>query len=247
MPVFPEILGTGFVVDPRGIVMTNRHVSNALRQLPPHPQTGAVTAFALLFDEVRAEAGMHAMRAFPVDIRRYDDLTSFTSSGPFYGEQVPDIAFIQLNVCDVPALELATDLQTLEIGMPIATAGYALGHHALTGFGKVLQLTPMLRHGIVSSLYPFPCPSPHGFTVDIMTQGGESGSPIFMTDSPTVVGLLYSGFDGTNITVALPSPVLSASLNNYLATVPLELAGVPTLQSRRNTPGANEEVNWDVL
>jgi hypothetical protein len=147
----------------------------------------------------------------------------------------------------VPALELATDLHTLDIGMPIATAGFALGHHALTGYGKVLQLTPMLRHGIVSSLYPFPCPSPHGFTVDIMTQGGESGSPIFMPDSPVVVGLLYSGFDGTNITVALPAPVLSASLNNYLATVPLELSGVPTLQSRRNTPGSNEEVNWDVF
>jgi hypothetical protein len=37
-----------------------------------------------------------------------------------------------------------------------------------------------------------------------MTLGGESGSPIFLADSPAVVGLLHAGFDHTNITIALP-------------------------------------------
>lgn len=247
VPVFPEIIGTGFIADGRGVAITNRHVSNRLRQLLPHPQTGTPSAFAILFDEVVAGSGMHTMRAYCVGIRRYDELTSFTSSGSFYGEQIPDIAFIQLNVCDVPALELAADLHTLVIGMPIATAGFPLGEEALTGYGRVLQFTPMLRHGIISSLYPFPCPSPHGFTIDIMTQGGESGSPIFLTDSPKVVGLLYAGFNNSNITIALPSTMLSDALGSYLSTVPLDVSDIPTLQSLRELPGGDEQMNWDVI
>src|SRR6185503_16108960 len=36
---------------------------------------------------------------------------------------------------------------------------------------------------------------PHGFTVNVMTQGGASGSPIFLTSSGAVVGILYAGLN----------------------------------------------------
>lgn len=54
-PAFPTIIGTGFVVDSRGLVITNSHVVRALEQLPNHPQTGASAAFALAFSEVVPE------------------------------------------------------------------------------------------------------------------------------------------------------------------------------------------------
>src|SRR5271157_5366457 len=47
-PQFPFIVGTGFVVDERGIVATNRHVVEALMQLPPYPPTGESSAFAMV-------------------------------------------------------------------------------------------------------------------------------------------------------------------------------------------------------
>lgn len=67
-----------------------------------------------------------------------------------------------------------------------------------------------------------------------MTLGGESGSPIFLTDSPVVVGLLHAGFDGTNITLAVPSWLLAQMFDWYLASVPLDFAGVPSFDDVAN-------------
>jgi hypothetical protein len=61
-----------------------------------------------------------------------------------------------------------------------------------------------------------------------MTLGGESGSPIFLRDSPSVVGLLHAGFNGTNITLALPSWLVAQAFEKYLKTVALDFSDVPT-------------------
>ena len=66
-PIFPTIFGTGFIVDSRGIVLTNRHVAEALQNLQPHPQTGASPAFALLSSNIQASEGMHGVRLFGHD------------------------------------------------------------------------------------------------------------------------------------------------------------------------------------
>jgi hypothetical protein len=47
----PHIIGTGFVVDPRGIVMTAGHVARALSLLPRHPETDKHSAMTILFGE----------------------------------------------------------------------------------------------------------------------------------------------------------------------------------------------------
>jgi hypothetical protein len=55
LPKFRHIIGTGFVVDERGIVATNRPVVDALMQLPPYPanrQTGWKFRVALPDKEV---------------------------------------------------------------------------------------------------------------------------------------------------------------------------------------------------
>ena len=179
-PTFPTILGTGFFIDQRGIVLTNGHVVDALQKLPKHPKTGESLAVAFVFSEVKAEESSHVMRVSPVDVKAYSVLQTFDKKGRFYGEEIPDLALVQLNVKDVPALTFASERNTIRIGMPIATAGFPLGTDALLLNSELVQLTPFLRSGIVSSLYPFPCPNPHGFTLDIMAQGGASGSPIFL-------------------------------------------------------------------
>lgn len=41
-PILPSILGTGFVVDSRGVVATNRHVVEAILELPIDPRDGSM-------------------------------------------------------------------------------------------------------------------------------------------------------------------------------------------------------------
>src|SRR5437899_2592554 len=90
--LFPEIIGTGFVVDRRGIVATNRHVADVLAALPCHPTTGASCALAVLFTEVESKGGEHGMGTLLRGIRRHWVLESFVPHGSYFGESMPDLA-----------------------------------------------------------------------------------------------------------------------------------------------------------
>ncbi len=171
------------------------------------------------------------MLVVPVSIRRWDKLKTFTSSEHFFGEPIPDLAFVQINVSGLPPTALVTKRGSWVAGTPIATAGFPLGTRALAIYGQLNQVAPILRSGIIASVYPFPCPRPHGFTIDIMTLGGESGSPIFLVDSGEIVGLLHAGFNGTNITLAAPSWLVAEAFDHYLRTVPIDFNGVPSFDT----------------
>jgi len=111
------------------------------------------------------------------------------------------------------------------------------------------QVSQFIRHGIVSSVFPFPSPLPHGFTVDLMQQGGSSGSPIFNCSSSTVVGMMSSGVIewkmaqseqatlayslNTNISIAESSHVIRAALAEFLQQYQYDSARLPTLNELR--------------
>jgi hypothetical protein len=160
-------------------------------------------------------------------------LQGFSSKQDWYGQDIPDVGFVRLDVTDTPFLELATEDFALRPGMEISTMGYPLGELPLTILDKVNQLGPFVRRGIVSSVFPFSSPQPHGFTIDIMQQGGSSGSPIFAGDSPRVVGMMWGGVPearcaqsesasltytlNTNISIAEPADIIKDALTKYLS------------------------------
>ncbi len=207
-PSFPSLIDTGFVVDSRGIVATNRHVVRALEKLPCNRATGPSPAIALTFSDVQQEEGAHSLLVVPVSIRR-----------------------------GLPPAALVTEPGSWAAGTPIATAGFPLGTKGLAIYGQLNQVAPILRSGIIASVYPFPCPRPHGFTIDIMTLGGESGSPIFLVDSGKIVGLLHAGFNGTNITLAAPSWLVAEAFDHYLRAVSLNFNGVPSFETAQAQSG----------
>ncbi len=103
----------------------------------------------------------------------------------------------------------------------------------MTMFNKLTQVVPLLKRGIVSSVFPFAAPFPHGFTLDVMIQGGASGSPVFLEGEPTVVrmvgaSLLDKGAN-TSISIGLPGHLLAAALKTFIENVPIKTDGVPTL------------------
>jgi hypothetical protein len=128
----PQVIGTGFVVDPRGIVLTAGHVARSLRALPTNPTTGQHAAAAIVFSEpVRVGDGLE-LRPSWVDVRGYSFLETFTTaSETFYGERIPDLAFVQLGVRDVPALPINHAPNTIRAGLPVAFAGFPLGSDGL--------------------------------------------------------------------------------------------------------------------
>jgi len=125
--MFPAIIGTGFVVDSRGIIATNRHVALRLQQLRVHPKTGMPVTFAMFIGPLMQVEGKRTRGVFFRDIKDYAILDRFESAEAFYGEDVPDIAFLQLDVCDVPALTLETDEESWRVGRAIAHCGLCNG------------------------------------------------------------------------------------------------------------------------
>lgn len=229
-PPFPDIIGTGFLVTADGVAATNRHVVEALWKLPTLPGTGERVGGAFIFMVSDDKLGGQVLN---LKIRDVAALQRFSSENDWYGQDVPDVGLVQLEITGMPFLELATEDFSLRPGMEIATMGYPLGTQPLISQGKVNQLGPFIRRGIVSSVYPFSSPQPHGFTIDIMQQGGSSGSPIFAGDSPRVVGMMWGGVLehrhaessttsltytlNTNISIAEPAGIIKAALTRYLS------------------------------
>jgi hypothetical protein len=199
-----------------------------------------------------------------VDVGRWVVLENFESSDKWFGETVPDIGFVQLGVCDVIPLKLATDDFSLQIGMNIATIGYPMGTLPLTALGKLNQVTPFLRRGTVSSVFPFPTAHPHGFTIDVMQQGGSSGSPILREEDATVVGMMSSGVlewntaqshqvslnysQNTNISIAEPAHVIQLAWDEFRSGNPIDTRNVPTLAAlRAKYPlgSVTNDLTWD--
>jgi S1-C subfamily serine protease len=247
-PLFPLIIGTGFVVDARGVVATNKHVAEALQKLPVNSRASTSTAFAMFTTATRlAPDGLLKLGVVFVDVIDYALPGKVeVSAGSYYGAPIPDLAFLHIRACDLSALPLASEPHALQIGMPIATAGFPLGKDPLVAYNKVSQLTPLLRRGIVSSLLPGPCPQPHGFTIDVMIQGGASGSPVFLVESPTVVGMLHASFDHTNISYAVPSAMLAQALEEALGVYKWDFSASPTFKTYLDA-GEGQPFEWAVV
>jgi S1-C subfamily serine protease len=260
-PLYPEIFGTGFLVDAGGIAVTNRHVVDAFDRIPKHPQTGesGLAAILCLAGEDRKSCQM-----LVVDVRKSCVLGEFTSSDRWHGLNVPDLGFVQLGVRDVQFLRLASENFYLKIGMEIATIGYPMGTLPLTALGKVNQVTPFLRRGIVSSIFPFPIANPHGFTIDVMQQGGSSGSPIFRVGDGAVVGMMSSSVpewniaksdqasllysQNTNISVCEPAGIIKKALDEFRNSVFTSTENLPTLaelRAKHPLPSIPDDLTWE--
>jgi hypothetical protein len=188
-------------------------------------------------------------------------LSGFTSDSDWYGEARPDVAFVQFGIRETPCLNLATSDFYLRPGMSIATAGFPMGNLPLTFMGKVNQVTPFIRRGIVSSVYPFSIPQPHGFTIDIMQQGGSSGSPIFYGDDPTVVGMMASilrepmpvlldGKTGTilaptNFSIAVSAHMIALAFTSFLRSEYfLDPMQFPAMGEWKKNHESSDRLDW---
>lgn len=228
-PLFPPIIGTGFIVAESGIVCTNDHVVRAFKKAfrPPGLPDADWGVYALML--YMTEAGQLEI---PLEVIGVGVVGEFKAGPAYYGPPKPDVAFVHVRARGLPALEISNEDHVVE-GTELATAGYPMGTDALTAPGYVHQITPTLQRGIVSAVLPFECEKPHAFTINVMTQGGASGSPVFDPETGRVAGVLYAGLNDigvteakdlyrvpTNISYVVPAHLLRIGFADFVKNAP---------------------------
>ncbi len=201
-PEFPPIFGTGFIVAD-GLVVTNDHVARAISRLPKPPdcpeELWPVTCILLYLIPNKGVAAIN------IDVIGVFGIEKAVMGEHYYGPPKPDIAFVHINMKDLPCVQVKYTPKEIKEGREVATAGFPMGTDTLTAPGYLHQITPTLQKGIISAILPFECDTPHALMINVMTQGGASGSPVFLPDSGDVIGVLYAGLQDIGKTLNVKS------------------------------------------
>src|SRR4029077_2314318 len=197
--LFP-IIGTGFVLDD-GLVVTNAHVIDALLKLPRPPDWPKdkwmfnAIFFHYIDKERYPNAPTEGYAQIPLEVLGVVRIGEIQLQAPgiYYGPRQPDFNIVHVKAKGLPKVELLGDTSVLREGVEVATIGFPMGTRALTAPGWLHQLGPFLQRGVISAVLPFVCQAPHSFVINLMSIGGASGSPVFLADSPKVIGILNAG------------------------------------------------------
>jgi S1-C subfamily serine protease len=194
------IIGSGFCIDPSGIVVTCRHVLEGFMAKPiaqqiaeasgertpgsllPVSSGKIIVPHAIFYDTERSSEHIVAI---PVPIQNASAKTD------------KDIAALQLLhhasfLEGYPFLEIE-NYRELQEGDEIGVCGFPLGNHLFEQLGTV---TSSFTKGILSSIIPGPNVSLEllgGFQLNVTATNGNSGGPVFSLISGRVFGVLTLG------------------------------------------------------
>jgi len=193
-----SIVGSGFCIDPEGIIVTCKHVFNAFfssetrereRQARQNAPGGTFTGscifpFVLFYLGVQAREQRVTFRLFQVRNAVKDEDHNF------------DLALLRLPrptkevfPNGYPSLPIAEYAELREM-MEIATCGFPLGDSLHDQLGTV---TSSFTKGMISSIIPaqgMAREDVRGFQLDLTATNGNSGGPVFSLAKGQVFGVL---------------------------------------------------------
>jgi hypothetical protein len=195
-----RIVGSGFCVDSKGIIVTCRHVLSAFMCQDIEKQISSfqekekgikVGKFAIrcrphvLFFRTDLKLESNQLFVIPTQVCINMAKTNFDLS---LVRVIPHRAFQD----GFPFLEIE-DYQNICEGDEIATCGFPLGNFLQEQLGTI---TSSFTKGIISSIIPGPNvhqKSLKGFQLNLTATRGNSGGPVFSLDTGKVFGVLQCG------------------------------------------------------
>jgi hypothetical protein len=196
-----EIIGTGFLFGP-GQVVTCLHVLTDLRDEMRKRRIPAAQRFAQ-FGRPGSDGSWEG------------GLWTFTETDS--SEEV-DLAYVSLDdfgkvPWSVPPVRvISNDRPRPQVGDEVAMCGYGHGSGLLRNAGSQLleRMGPITQHGWIAALGPYDGPGPRALWLDIVAAPTASGSPVFLTETGEVVGVLVEGQEGKNPIVSVATPIVDA-------------------------------------
>jgi len=184
----PLAIGTGFIVDPSGVVVTCKHVvEGLLLEHEKFPDTPIPSGKKV----GRATLKTHEIFTMFICVRGDEIEVEGVSPVFIGGPNKRDLAVMKLpNRSEpYPSIELG-DSDKLQEGDFIATCGFPLG---LALNPKAISGTSSFQAGIVSAVFPHqdvPSKLRSAFQLDLTANPGNSGGPVFLQGDGVVIGVL---------------------------------------------------------
>ena len=194
------ILGSGFCIDASGVIITCRHVLEAMMSKSIAEQIEESEPSSTSNSPQQLSPGdVKRPHAIFYDIKRTSDHV-FAIPVPMQNSISKidkDLAALQLLKHNTfsngyPYLEIE-DYKDISEGEDIGVCGFPLGNYLFNQLGTV---TSSFTTGILSSIIPAPnvqLPQLTGFQLDVTATNGNSGGPVFTMNSGKVFGVLTLG------------------------------------------------------
>lgn len=186
-----RVIGTGFSVDPDGVVVTCRHVLEGfLVEHPAFPRPDPDQKPGELRTQLLKVNQPYAVFTF-VDgdnYRLFECPLHFTT-----GAHGVDIAVSRIRKPageQLPSMKLGKGDDVAE-GTEVAICGYPLGLALQQG---ARSMSSIFHRGIIASILPHPKVSASrrtSYRLDVNANPGNSGGPAFRTDDGSAIGIVY--------------------------------------------------------
>jgi S1-C subfamily serine protease len=206
-PLSVVILGTGFLIDDDGGILTNRHVAEAfIGQAGRRVGVQNSVARAVLFVEASGRelpAGRgKAVGGFgtvPCPIVEITMASEAPDAAPHY-ESEPDLAICRIRVDGLERMGVPRpkhlplgDSAKVRAGDEVGIMGFPFGLRLLGEEHELRQMTPITQKGAIAAVLPFSnVHNPHAFQLDMSINGGSSRSPLFLAATGEVVGVVFA-------------------------------------------------------
>ena len=192
-----KIIGSGFNVDPSGIIVTSEHIiAHHLKKYTDFykrkPKDTTTRSKLFQFDEKTRLVVL--FRIYIGSPQKVKDI-GLVVKEPLhvYADEKLDLAVLKLDgKYDLPYIELG-DSNDIKIGQRVVVAGYPFGEKLFKAWDGV-QVS--FAQGMISAILPHAKALEDEMTyiqLDATINPGNSGGPVFLSDSGKVIGVVKEG------------------------------------------------------